>query len=189
MTQLEIRGIVRDTFPRVDEETLDLFLERSSYQQYAKGVKLFEEGKRHHYFYLLLDGCVKSHYLKDGKDVCLWFAFEQEIIASIRAFEGDVSNETVELMEDSKFIRFKVESMKELASTNLAVSRLLLEMAIDHSLFLEDRLFQLQFMSSKERYDALLKSAPEAVQKLSVTDIASFLGVSRETLSRIRGQK
>ena len=59
----------------------------------------------------------------------------------------------------------------------------------EHALFLEYRLHQLLFMSSKERYENLLKAAPEVFQRISLTDIASYLGVSRETLSRIRSQK
>ena len=58
----------------------------------------------------------------------------------------------------------------------------------EHALFLEYRLQQLLFMSSKERYENLLKAAPEVFQRVSLTDIASYLGVSRETLSRIRKQ-
>jgi CRP-like cAMP-binding protein len=44
-------------------------------------------------------------------------------------------------------------------------------------------------MSSEERYNALVDVAPEVLQKVSLTDIASYLGVSRETLSRIRNKK
>jgi CRP-like cAMP-binding protein len=44
-------------------------------------------------------------------------------------------------------------------------------------------------MNSQERYKALIKDSPEILQRVSLTDIASFLGVSRETLSRIRAKK
>lgn len=44
-------------------------------------------------------------------------------------------------------------------------------------------------MTSEQRYRALIKTAPEVLQNVSLTDIASFLGVSRETLSRIRANK
>jgi len=60
---------------------------------------------------------------------------------------------------------------------------------MEHALFLEEKLYQLQFMSSEERYNALVDVAPEVLQKVSLTDIASYLGVSRETLSRIRNKK
>ena len=59
----------------------------------------------------------------------------------------------------------------------------------DYTLWLENRLYQLQFMTSQERYYALVDSTPQLLQKVSLTDIASYLGISRETLSRIRKQR
>ena len=53
----------------------------------------------------------------------------------------------------------------------------------------EEKLYQLQFMSSEERYKALINATPVILQKVSLTDIASYLGVSRETVSRIRAKK
>jgi len=60
---------------------------------------------------------------------------------------------------------------------------------IEHALYTEERLYQIQFMTSQERYQTLIEATPEILQKVSLTDIASFLGVSRETLSRIRAKK
>jgi CRP-like cAMP-binding protein len=92
-------------------------------------------------------------------------------------------------LEDSELIRFKTEPIKELTQTNLAISNLMTELITEHAVFLEQRLYQLQFMSSEERYKALINVAPEVLQKVSLTDISSYLGVSRETVSRIRRKK
>ena len=83
----------------------------------------------------------------------------------------------------------KTKSIKELAKTNLDISHLMNCIIIEHAVFLEEKLYQLQFMSSEERYKALTNVGPEILQKVSLTDIASYLGVSRETLSRIRKKK
>jgi len=73
----------------------------------------------------------------------------------------------------------------QIAKTNLSVSQLIIELVTEHAIFLEERLYQLQFMTSKERYESLVNIVPEVLQRLSLTDIASFLGVSRETVSRL----
>jgi CRP-like cAMP-binding protein len=62
------------------------------------------------------------------------------------------------------------------------------DLILEHALFIEERLYQLQFMTSQKRYKALQKTVPEIFQKVSLTDIASYLGISRETLSRIRSK-
>ena len=96
------------------------------------------------------------------------------------------SKETVELLEDSEFIRLNIEKIKERSLTDLSISNLLADLILEHALCIEEKLYQLQFMSSQERYKMLRETAPEIFQKVSLTDIASYLGMSRETLSRIK---
>ena len=189
MNKSKLKEIVNTNFPNLGESSLDMFIEHASYLKCKKGTKLISEGKRHRYFYLILKGSVKSYYQKDSKEVCLWFEFENEFVATIKTFQGEPSNETIELLENSELIQFNTEPIKVLANTNLAISHMITNLITDHAEFLEERLYQLQFMSSKERYQPLIKVAPETLQKVSLTDIASYLGVSRETLSRIRAKK
>jgi len=189
MNKTELKELVKSTYPYLDDIALNQIIESTNYIKHTKGTKLISEGKSHHYFYFLEKGSVKSYYLKGFKEVCLWFAFDHEIVSTIKTFEGKPSNETIQLLEDSELIQFNIKKFKDIAKTNLSVSQLITELITEHAIFLEDRLYQLQFMSSKERYENLLKTEPSVLQRLSLTDIASFLGVSRETLSRIRAQK
>lgn len=189
MNKTKLIKIINSLFPYLDDDSLELLTRYADYTRNLKGTKLIVKGKRHPYLYLILKGGVKSYYYKDSKEVCLWFAFENDMVGTIRTFHGETSNETIELLEDSEFIRFKIAPIKELTNFNLAISRLITDLVTEHAVFLEERLYQLQFMSSLERYEALIKVAPEVLQKVSLTDIASYLGVSRETLSRIRGRK
>lgn len=189
MNSTEIEEIIKSHFPVINKDSVIAFAKFSSFLNFKKGKKLIYEGKKHHSFYLILKGSAKAYYTKETKEVCSWFAFENEVIATIKTFNGLPSNETIVLLEDSKLLQFKTESIKELANTNLDVSHLLNYIITEHAVFLEEKLYQLQFMSSEERYKALINMAPEILQKVSLTDIASYLGVSRETLSRIRRNK
>ena len=186
---VKLQKTLKSLFPDIKEESLSLFIEESTYIKCKKGTELISEGKRHSYFYLIIEGSVKAYYRRDAKEICTWFAFEDEFIATISTFEGLSSKETIEVLEDSELIRFKTEKVSELAKTNLAISQIVNSLIIEHAVYLEERLYQLQFMTSQERYKALLKALPEIVQRVSLTDIASFIGVSRETLSRIRAKK
>jgi len=188
MNKSKIKENIKAAFPILDDSSLNLFLEHANFIKSSKGTCLISEGKRHHYFYLMLNGGVKSFYRKESKEVCSWFAFENEIVATIRTFEGKASYETIEILEDSELIQFKTDSIRKLGHKNLAISHLLTDLILKHAVFLEERLYQLQFMSSQARYKALLGVEPEILQKVSLTDIASYLGISRETLSRIRAK-
>ncbi|MBK6977355.1 MAG: hypothetical protein IPH28_09865 [Cytophagaceae bacterium] len=55
-----------------------------------------------------------------------------------------------------------------------------------YSLALEDRIFSLQTLSASERYEELVRDFPQILQRVSLGHIASYLGVTLETISRIR---
>ena len=188
MQKPELQEKLKLLFPDLEEESLIALLKHSSYSKSTKGTKLISEGKRHGYFYIILKGGVKSYYSKESKEVCMWFAFENEAMGTTTTYEGFPSKETVELLEDSELIRFKIEKLKELTRTDLSISHLINDLIIEHTLCIEERLYQLQFMTSEDRYKVLLETTPEILQKVSLTDIASYLGLSRETLSRIRSK-
>jgi|TARA_B110000879_G_scaffold113439_1_gene151343 CRP-like cAMP-binding protein len=188
MDKLELKGILKSHFSSLENESLNAFVKHSSYLKSTKGTKLISEGRRHHYFYLIIEGGVKSYYSRDSRDVCMWFAFENEAIGTMTTYEGLPSKETVELLEDSELIKFNIEKIKELTRTDLSISHLINDLIIEHTLCIEERLYQLQFTTSEERYKSIIQTTPEILQKVSLTDIASYLGVSRETLSRIRSK-
>ena len=189
MNNSELSKIIESNFQNIDKETIDNFIKLSSFIELNKGTELISEGKRHHYFYLIVKGGVKSYYAKESKEVCTWFAFENEIIGTTSTLQGLPSNESIQLLEDSKLIRFNIEKIKELTNTNLKISQLLNNIWAEHAIFLEAKLYLLQFTNSQERLNALIKYNSEILQRVSLTDIASFLGISRETLSRIRAKK
>ncbi|MEL6842451.1 MAG: Crp/Fnr family transcriptional regulator [Bacteroidota bacterium] len=188
MDKSALIALIKKLYPHISEASLEAFLQHADYITFPRGTKLIKEGQSHPFFYFMLKGGVKSYYLKDGKEVCLWFAFEHEMIGTMKTMDGVPSNETIELLEDSEFLRFKTEEITNLAKTDIDLSHLMIIWIAEYASYLEERLYQLQFMSSKERYLSLLEAEPALLQKISLTDIASYLGVSRETVSRIRAQ-
>ena len=107
MHNSELQETLKSLFPDLEEESLNALMKHSSYLKSTKGTKLISEGKRHRYFYLILKGGVKSYYSKESREVCMWFAFEKEAIGTITTYEGLLSKETVELLQDSELIRFE----------------------------------------------------------------------------------
>jgi len=98
-------------------------------------------------------------------------------------------NNFVELLEDSELIKFNTEKMEELSQTCFSLKTIRDNLLKEDIKWFEERVRQSQFTNSNERYEALIKHTPEILQRVSLTDIASYIGVSRETLSRIRSRK
>ena len=170
----------------LSDETYDVFMEFAIIKEYPKGKILIEHGKKNEFVFFLISGSAKSYNYKDSKQICLWFAFESDCIATIRSLDDLISQETVELLEDSELIQIKLGDLMTLSNQFTSISSLMVQLLKEHILFLEYKLNGLQFMTSEERYDKLIRDYPEVLQRVSLTDIASYLGISRETLSRIR---
>lgn len=153
-----------------------------------KDKVLLTENQKHDYAYYVIQGAARSYYLKDGIEVNTWFAFEGDVIGSLHAYNNLPSRETVELLQDATLVSINLRTLKPLTHSNLQISNFLRAVIEEYAQFLEDRLFHSQFMSSMERYELLLKHEPQALQRVPLTYIASYLGISRETLSRLRSK-
>jgi CRP-like cAMP-binding protein len=154
---------------------------------YKKHV-LIKENQRHDYAYFVIKGAVRSYYLKDGVEVNAWFALENDIVGSLHNFKDNPSRETIELMENSTLISINLKKIKPLMFSNIEIANFINAIIEDYALFLEDKIYFSQMMRSVDKYLILLEKEPQLFQRIPLTYIASFLGISRETLSRLRAK-
>lgn len=176
------------TNQQLSEHTKAEICNHLSVLNYSKKHILIRENQQHDYAYFIIKGAVRSYYLKDGIEVNTWFAFENEMVGSLHNFRNLPSRETFELMENSSLISINLRKLKPLIYSNIEISNFISSIIEEYAVFLEDRIFYSQLMNSSERYEALLKNEPTVLQRVPLTYIASYLGISRETLSRLRGK-
>jgi len=151
---------------------------------------LQEQGKICNKIYFVEKGIARTFYYKDGKDITYWIALENDFVGAMSSyFMREPSNKMVETIEDCVLWEFEYQKLEGLFSTNQElekVGRLFANYGIS---LMEKRFDNLHFNTAKERYDILIKQQPEILQRISLGMIASYLGVTQETLSRIRTQK
>jgi len=140
--------------------------------------------------YFIESGIARTFYYKDGKDITYWIGLEDDFIGSMSSFfMREQSNKMVETIEDCVLWEFEYHSLETLFSSSLElqkVGRLFANYGIS---LMEKRFDNLHFNTAKERYDILLFKQPEILQRVPLGMIASYLGITQETLSRIRKQK
>ena len=149
---------------------------------------LIKENQRHDFAYFVIKGAVRSYYLKDGVEVNTWFALENDMVGSLHNFKDNPSRETIELIENSTLISINLKQVKPLMFSNIQIANFINAIIEDYALFLEDKIYFSQMMSSSDKYLILLEKEPQLFQRIPLTYIASFLGISRETLSRLRAK-
>ncbi|NMH89661.1 Crp/Fnr family transcriptional regulator [Flavivirga algicola] len=157
---------------------------------YRKGDIVVREGQYAKKAYLIIEGCARAYYLKDGKDISDWFTFENQFMASIVSFFSDQpSPHYIEFVEESNVLEFSKEALDLLSNKFHDFERFISKIVTETMLGLCERLHTIQFSKAEERYQNLISIYPEITQRIPLTHIASYLGITLETLSRIRNPK
>ncbi|WP_343854164.1 Crp/Fnr family transcriptional regulator [Algoriphagus jejuensis] len=157
---------------------------------FKRGEIVVREGQYSEKAYLIVEGCARAYYLKDGKDISDWFAFENQFMASIVSFfSAKPSPHYVEFVEDSVVLEFSKDTFEHLSNRYHDFERFVSKVVTETMLGLCERLYTIQFNKAEERYKHLLSIHPDITTRIPLTHIASYLGVTLETLSRIRSPK
>ena len=173
----------------LDDDSFNLAIGHLQVEKTGKGDFLVKEGQVCSKIAYIQEGLFRIYYLKDGTEINTCFCKENSITSSFNSFINQVpSNEYIQALEDSVVVTLSHRNLEKLTADHTEwqlIRRLLTE---KECLRLSDRASSLSFESALEKYKYLLKSQPEIIQRVSIQHIASYLGVSRETLSRIRSR-
>lgn len=171
----------------LDEKSLQAFLENGHILKISKSKKLIEEGEVSEFLFFIQKGSVRSYYFRDDKDITISFSLEGEFITSMSSFITQTpSYENIEAMEDCEMWCISHKSLMDLFEEYHDLERAYRLLLEQYYIRLEEHLIFSKFKNARERYEELIQYKPEIIQKASVGQIASFLDMSIETLSRIR---
>jgi CRP-like cAMP-binding protein len=158
-----------------------------SFEKFPKHHILHESGKVCNDMYMITSGIARVFYYQEDKDITCHFAAEQEIITTIDSFiQRKKSKYNIEALEDLEVFKISHSDLEKLFHSNPKYERLsrlfLQQIYID----LVERVDDLQLHTAHERYEMLLNKNPSLFQRVASKHIASFLGMTPETLSRVR---
>lgn len=170
-------------------DLVEAFQEISTYKAFKKGELLHSVNSICNHFFIIVSGIARVFYFKEDKDVTAHIAQEQESITAIDSFiQRKKSKYAVEALEDTEVIMISREDLENLFAREPKFEhfgRLFLEQIY---IELAERIVDIQMHSSQERYEKLLEKKPELFQRVPAKHLASFLGMTAETFSRIRGK-
>ena len=156
----------------------------------SKNGFLLTEGKTCKHLYFLEGGALRGFYNLEGKEVTYWFAFAPEFVTSFHSYiTRKPAVESIQLLEGSVLWRIGKEKVTELMNRHHEIERLVRIAYETYYIRLEERFVNAQFKTAAERYDALLQQTPHIIERVPLGYVASYLGISQETLSRIRGKR
>lgn len=155
-----------------------------------KGKLLFKEGRIENDIYFIEEGIARAYSVHEDKDVTFWFGAEGDLLFSYNSYVANKPGyENIELLEDAVLYKFSIDDIQHLYTTNIELANWGRKFAEQELIKTEERLISRLFQSANQRYHALLETSPHFIQRIQLSHIASYLGVTQVTLSRIRAGK
>lgn len=156
----------------------------------VKGTILISEDRICDHLFFIKKGFLRGFHYHNGKEITSWFGFENDFATSTYSFVTRKPGfENIEVIENSILYGITYDDLNNIYHKYPEfnyVGRLLTE---KYYVDLMERTLCLQFQSAKESYEQLVTNQPYILQRASLGHIASYLGISQETLSRIRTKK
>jgi len=150
-------------------------------------IRLVEEGDTIKNIYFIKKGCLRLWFDNQGNDITHQFFFEDQAVSGF--IEGDKSMFTLESLEPSTIVIIKKSDFENLLKEIPELKDLYLEFVVQR-LANYSRLFLSRIKDKpKVRYSLLIKDNPEILKRVPQHYIASYLGITSVSLSRIRNKK
>jgi len=154
-----------------------------------KGHQLLRPGAICHYFYFIEKGLTRTYYIKDGKDITDWISSENTIAVSIISFlTRQPDRRGIQLLEDSVLWAISYSELELLYGQYPEIERMGRLLLGQGLIQMQQRFDDLHFATAHDRYQQLIASNPSLINRVPLGMIASWLGITQETLSRIRAQ-
>lgn len=157
----------------------------------SKGEVLIRQGQVVKNTYFVTDGCIRSYCIDtNGKEHTLQFAVKDWWISDfIAIYNNELATLTVECITDSTIIEFNAKQLDEIHSLFPEFEAFQRKNLERHVVSLHKRILNQLQLTAQERYDLFLEQYPDIEQYTPNYHIASYLGITQQSLSRIRAEK
>lgn len=170
----------------LSDELSQIVIESSNIKKYKKGTFLLKEGQISNESFLVLKGCIRSYLIKDGEEKTIEFYTEEEPVIAITYGKNETSPHYLECIEDAVLNvntpEYEKEMFKKFPQFE-SVCRIMGEVMMANY---QEKLTSYKMTNPEDRYLNLLENRPDLVQRAPQYQIASYLGLTPQSLSRIR---
>ena len=175
----------------LSSEAEEYLISISKERSVPKGSILIRQGQTVNKIFFVTDGCLRSYCIdKNGKEHTLQFAIKSWWISDYIAIHSDeLATLTVECLTESNIIEFNSKELDEIHTTFPEFEPFQRNNLERHVVSLHKRILNQLQLTALERYDLFLEQYPDIEQYTRNYHIASYLGITQESLSRIRVEK
>jgi CRP-like cAMP-binding protein len=184
---------LREYFKRltnVEETALDEIGAYFEPHSFKKNEYVLREGEVCKYNYFVVSGCMRLFTLnKDGVENTRYFAFEGKFGTCFTSLiTGEPSFEYIQSLEETTVLRIKKEFFYYLVGTEPAVNKVYRNILESAYITTQKRIYDLQGSDSLQRVKWLMENQPDILNRLPNKVVASYLGITPYTLSRLKSK-
>jgi CRP-like cAMP-binding protein len=186
---MQLITYLKDTF-RLSDDLLLQIEKVCSTKMFNKRDVILSPAHYSKHIFFIEKGLARIFYEKTDKKITHYFCPENTFAAgSESVFYNKLSQYGIEAIEQSEVTIIPFSVIEKLADESLAINKLVQQILLDALIGFSSRLHSMQFETAQERYQKFLETNPEMLLRAPLGDIASYLGISQQTLSVIRAGK
>lgn len=155
--------------------------------KFAKNEMILAEGQKCEHIYWIVKGLARQFYYKNGKEVTEYMGTENTVMMSIESlFQEKPSTQVIQAVEPTIIYALPKKTLEAVAMRSVNIQILYRKILEESLIISQQRADMLRFESAQDRYQKLVKNAPQLVLRAPLVYIASYLQMTPETLSRVR---
>lgn len=171
----------------LSDEAQEALLAQIQFRQLPRNHELLRIGQVSHHMHFIHQGLARIYYYFHELDVTTYFAMDNQFLGGIDSlFTQQPSQKGIQLLEDSEVYSINYAAFETLCTQYHDIERAGRKMAVYAFLIGQQRIESLRFHDARQRYEALEKQYPGISNRAPLKHIASYLGITQVSLSRIR---
>jgi signal-transduction protein with cAMP-binding, CBS, and nucleotidyltransferase domain len=177
-------------FVQPDEVQLAEFLSLITIEKYHKGEYLHKAGKVCQKIWFINQGIARHFFKTKEEEGTVWFSFANDLLTEMESFtQQKPANHNIIAVNELDVLCMRYSDLQKMYAKEAVWERFGRLSNEQYLIKLINRSYGLLFKSGKEKYEDFISQSPEILQNIPLHQIADFIGVSFETLSRIRAKK
>lgn len=179
---------IREFYP-VPDDSLNILRCCLNQQLFPAKTTIIQAGKLDRLVYFIESGIARSYILHNGKEITTWFSMEGDITCgSWDLYRNKAGFEYVETLENTLAYSISIDKLNALYHSDINIANWMRVLQQENFLWLQEMHINRLNLSVKERYVKLLQDYPNIYNRVNLGYIASYLGTTLPTLSKIRSE-
>ena len=173
----------------LSKPAIDALLEICVVAPYKKNEIVQDIGQSCKTIFFIRKGALRIFYFKGETDITESMEFENAFVARVESLvTGEPSKKGIQALEESELIAINASKLEQLYDQHLDLERLFKKIFVSAFVGIIHRIESIQFHSAEIRYSNFLKEHPDVLMRVPLKYIASYLGITQVSLSRIRSK-